>query len=78
MANEPPVQVRFAPAFLKDIKRLRKKYPHIQQDVQPLIDQLINGATPGDHIQATGYTVYKVRLVCQTVTRSAAKAVATG
>lgn len=58
----PPIQVRLAPAFQKDIKRLRKKYPHIQQDLEPLIGQLIDGETPGDQIQATGYIVYKVRL----------------
>lgn len=62
MANERPVQVSFAPAFQKDVKRLRKKYPRIQKDVQPLIDRLIAGETPGDQIQSTGYTVYKVRL----------------
>lgn len=62
MTDKPPVQVRFSPVFLKDIKRLRKRYPHLQQDVQPLIDQLAAGETPGDQIQAIGYTVYKVRL----------------
>lgn len=62
MANESPVQVSFAPAFQKDVKRLRKKYPRIQHDIQPLIDRLMDGDTPGDQIQSTGYTVYKVRL----------------
>ncbi|MBZ0301847.1 MAG: type II toxin-antitoxin system RelE/ParE family toxin [Anaerolineae bacterium] len=62
MTTEQPVQVRFAPAFQKEVKRLRKRYPRIQQDIQPLIDQLIDGKTPGDQIQSTGYTVYKVRL----------------
>jgi mRNA-degrading endonuclease RelE of RelBE toxin-antitoxin system len=62
MTSEQPVEVMFAPAFQKDIKRLRKKYPHIQDDLQPLIDQLIAGETHGDQIQSTGYTVYKVRL----------------
>ena len=62
MPNEQPVQIGFAPAFRKDLKRLRKRYPRIQQAIQPLIDQLIDGETPGDQIQSTGYTVYKVRL----------------
>ena len=62
MTNEQPVQVSFAPAFQKDVKRLRKRYPRIQQDIQPLIDQLEAGETPGDQVQGTGYTVYKVRL----------------
>ena len=62
MTNESPIQVGLAPTFQKDVKRLRKKYPHIREDLQPLIDQLLNGETPGDQIQATGYTVYKVRV----------------
>jgi mRNA-degrading endonuclease RelE of RelBE toxin-antitoxin system len=62
MTNEQSVQVSFAPAFRQNIKRLRKRYPHIQQDIQPLIDQLGDGETPGDQVQSTGYTVYKVRL----------------
>jgi mRNA-degrading endonuclease RelE of RelBE toxin-antitoxin system len=62
MTSKPPIQVSLAPAFQRDIKRLRKKYPHIQQDIQPFIDQLVDGETPGDQIQATGYTVYKARL----------------
>lgn len=60
--NEQPVQISSAPTFRKDFKQLRKRYPHIQQDVQPLIDQLLAGETPGDQIESTGYTVYKVRL----------------
>lgn len=57
-----PIQVGFTATFKKDIKRLRKKYPRIQQDVQPLVNQLIEGETLGDQIPSTGYTVYKVRL----------------
>ena len=62
MTNEQPVQISFAPAFRKDVKQLRKRYSRIQQDIQPLIDQLIAGETPGDQVQSTGYTVYKARL----------------
>jgi mRNA-degrading endonuclease RelE of RelBE toxin-antitoxin system len=60
MTTKP--RVTFAPAFQKNIKRLRKKYPHIQQDFAPLIDQLMAGGTPGERVQSTGYVVYKVRL----------------
>jgi mRNA-degrading endonuclease RelE of RelBE toxin-antitoxin system len=59
--SESPVTVSASLTFLRTIKRLRKKYPHIQSDVQPIIEQLLAGETPGDQIQATGYTVYKVR-----------------
>lgn len=62
MTNEQPVQVSFASAFEKEIKQLRKRCPRIQQDIQPLIHRLLDGETPGDQIQSTGYTIYKVRL----------------
>ena len=60
--SKTPVKVIFALSFQKTIKRLRKKYPHIKDDVQPVIEQLAAGETPGDQIQSTGYTVYKVRI----------------
>jgi mRNA-degrading endonuclease RelE of RelBE toxin-antitoxin system len=62
MSSNRPVQVGVAPAFLKALKRLRKKYLRIQEDVEPLIEQLSEGETPGDQVQGTGYSVYKVRL----------------
>ena len=62
MTNEPSVKVAFAPTFQKAIKQLQKRYPHIQDDVQPVIERLIAGETPGDPIQSAGYRIYKVRL----------------
>lgn len=63
------IQISFASSFEKDIKRLRKKYPHIGQDIQPLIERLTAGETPGTQVQATGYTVYKVRLSNSDISR---------
>ncbi len=57
-----PVRISFGDQFLKDLKRLKKKYPNIRLDVDSLIESLQNGETPGDQVQATGYTVYKARL----------------
>lgn len=34
--------------FERFAKKLRKKYPNIMRDVDPLITQLENGETPGD------------------------------
>lgn len=63
MPTEPtPVALNYSAAFLRQLKRLRKKYRHIQSDLQPLLDELQSGATPGDRVQGTGYTVHKVRL----------------
>lgn len=62
MTSSPSVRVVATPHFERQFKRLRKKYPHIQTDLAPLIEQLQQGATPGDQIQGTGFTVYKERL----------------
>lgn len=56
------VQVSFSSVFRKNIKRLRKRYPRIRQDVQPLIDQLIDSKTPGDQVPGTAHLVFKVRI----------------
>ena len=62
MKNEPLVRVELARFFVKALKYLRKKCPHIVEDVQPLIARLESGETPGDQMQGTKYTVYKARL----------------
>ncbi|MCC6612908.1 MAG: type II toxin-antitoxin system RelE/ParE family toxin [Anaerolineae bacterium] len=48
--------------FTAQVKRLRKKYPNIRLDLQPLIDQLENGETPGDRLQGQKALAYKIRL----------------
>jgi len=57
-----PVALNYSAAFLHQLKRLRKKYRRIQSDLQPLLDELHSGATPGDQVQGIGYTAHKVRL----------------
>ncbi len=54
--------VSYSDAFKRQLKRLSRKYRRIRSDVEPLITQLEAGETPGDQIQGTGYTVYKVRV----------------
>ena len=60
--STPRVTVLFARRFLKNLRRLEKKFRRIRQDVKPLIDALEGGATPGDQLQGLPYTVYKVRV----------------
>ncbi len=57
-----PVKITFGQQFVKDLKHLRKKYPTIRSDVDSIIARLQNGETPDDHVQGTGYTLYKARL----------------
>jgi mRNA-degrading endonuclease RelE of RelBE toxin-antitoxin system len=56
------VPVYYSDTFRRQLKRLSRKYRRIRADVQPLIEQLDAGETPGEQIQGTGYTVYKVRV----------------
>jgi len=60
--NEPPVQIRYDATFKREAKSLRKKYPHIQDDLNSLIQSLEQGETPGDQMSGVGYTAYKVRI----------------
>lgn len=60
--NKPSVRVDYTDQFKRDLKQLNKKYRHLEDDLQPLLDQLITGETPGDQVPNIGYTVYKVRV----------------
>jgi mRNA-degrading endonuclease RelE of RelBE toxin-antitoxin system len=63
MANEPnrPLPVAFTPEFKRNLRQLAKKYRHIRKDIQPIIDQLVTGAKPGDRITGVKHMVFKVR-----------------
>ena len=60
--NAPQVQVLFGDEFKRRLKSLKKRYRRIRVDLQPLIDQIQAGETPGNQIAGTGYTVFKVRV----------------
>lgn len=55
------VEVLFTPPFKRRLKALYKRYRQIQQDIQPIIEQLQNGKFLGDRIAGTDFTVFKVR-----------------
>jgi mRNA-degrading endonuclease RelE of RelBE toxin-antitoxin system len=56
------VKVIESDEFVKDIKKLGKRYRSVKQDVRSLVAQLEVGETPGDIITGTKYPVYKVRV----------------
>jgi mRNA-degrading endonuclease RelE of RelBE toxin-antitoxin system len=63
MQNEPnAIAIDLSPTFQRNLRDLSKHYRRIRSDIQPLIDQLCQGETPGDRIQSTKSVVYKVRL----------------
>ena len=55
------MKVRYTDAFKRQLKRLCRRYRRIRTDVQPIIDQLEAGDTPGVRIQGTEHVLYKVR-----------------
>lgn len=56
------IRIEISRFFVKALKYLQKKYPHITEDVQYLIGQLEQGDMPGDQMPGVQYRVYKVRL----------------
>lgn len=56
------IKVVLAPRFRSDAKQLKKRYPSVMRDLNPVLIQLERGETPGDRIQGLAYRVYKVRL----------------
>ncbi len=55
------MKVGYSTAFAKQLKRLARRYRHIQNDIDPIIAALQNGETPGDRMTGMGRTLYKVR-----------------
>ncbi|MDX2077095.1 MAG: type II toxin-antitoxin system RelE/ParE family toxin [bacterium] len=57
-----PTKVSTPPEFLKQVKRLARKYPTIPKAIHELIFELEADNRPGDQVPNVGYEVYKVRL----------------
>ncbi|MBE9212131.1 type II toxin-antitoxin system RelE/ParE family toxin [Plectonema cf. radiosum LEGE 06105] len=62
MSKKKLIEVVASPTFNRNIRTLAKKYRSIRSDVQPIIEQLESGELPGDQIQETNYTVFKLRV----------------
>jgi mRNA-degrading endonuclease RelE of RelBE toxin-antitoxin system len=58
----PPELIRYTPEFKRNLRQLARKYRRIESDVQPLLDSVEQGQTPGDQIPNVQYDVFKVRL----------------
>jgi mRNA-degrading endonuclease RelE of RelBE toxin-antitoxin system len=56
------VAVLYTPEFKRNLRQLAKKYRRINTDVQPLLEELGQGQTPGDQIPGVQYEVFKVRV----------------
>jgi mRNA-degrading endonuclease RelE of RelBE toxin-antitoxin system len=64
MTDEPtkPPPVVFTPEFKRNLRQLAKKYRHIRNDLQSLLDELAKGSKPGDQITGIQHEVFKVRV----------------
>ena len=62
MTDQPFIQVEASPTFNRNLRVLAKKYRSIQNDIQPIIEQLEQGELPGDQIPGVGYAVFKLRV----------------
>jgi mRNA-degrading endonuclease RelE of RelBE toxin-antitoxin system len=60
--NSPHIIVIALPTFSQNIRRLKKRYRSILQDIEPTIEQLQSGEIPGDQVSGTGYSIFKVRV----------------
>jgi len=62
MPNNPQApEIVYTPEFKRNLRQLAKKYRHIKSDVQSVIEDLIQGRTPGDQIPGIRYEVFKAR-----------------
>jgi mRNA-degrading endonuclease RelE of RelBE toxin-antitoxin system len=60
--SEARVQVGASSTFNRNLRGLAKKYRGIRNDIQPIIEQLEQGKTPGDQMSGVSYSVFKVRV----------------
>ena len=54
-------EVRFTLPFIRRLKWLTKRYRKIQNDIQPIIEELQLGNFIGDQIVGINFTIFKVR-----------------
>jgi mRNA-degrading endonuclease RelE of RelBE toxin-antitoxin system len=63
------VRVAYTPEFKRNLRQLAKKYRRIRSDVQPIINELIQGKKPGDQIPGVRHEVFKARVRNSDTTR---------
>ncbi len=60
--SKAPLRLLYSEAFKRQVRDLAKRYRHLRSDLQPLLEQLQSGETPGALVPGIGYTLYKVRV----------------
>lgn len=58
-----PKRLIFAEEYIKAAKELRKTYRNLDRDLEPLLEELRQGKTPGERLQnVQSHIIYKVRV----------------
>ena len=53
------IEVIASPTFNRNTRSLKKKYRNVLKDLDPLLEQLESGETPGDQVVGIGYSVLR-------------------
>ena len=56
------INLQYTPEFKRSLAKLLRKYRNLREDLEPLLNELASGQTPGDRLQVTGAVLYKVRV----------------
>lgn len=56
------MEIDYTREFKRNLRQLSRRYRRIRSDIEPVIDDLKAGNTPGDQISGIGYTVFKIRV----------------
>lgn len=59
------MRLETSPTFERNLKKLAKRYRHIRDEVQPILDQLVSREIVGDQIPGVALPVFKVRIANQ-------------
>ena len=57
------MEIEYTAAFLRQLRRLSRRYRHIREDIEPVIRKLQVGKLLGDQIPHAGLTLFKVRIL---------------
>ena len=62
MPQATPIEIKITPEFQRKARFLKKKYRHLQTDLQPILEKLRLGEILGDRIPGLKFVVYKLRI----------------
>ena len=56
------IQLFYTAEFRRNLKKLAKRYKGLRNDLEPLLEALKTGETPGERLQLPGAILYKARV----------------